>query len=302
MSEFGFMGQSPQLKAGDPILRRLWLRVQYAKVKAAIQAAGFAEGPDMSEWQGVINWDVMAPQIDFALIRYGRGNKYIDAQLRANYKGAKDHKVPILSYWYGKPEANALTHAQTYAALLKDYPVDCLPEHDFEENGGLNQVALDGWYQKYIKNFSELTSLAYEEQGLYTSAGFWNGNLPGGKYPGMTGWAKNLKLHVANWTTASEPLLPNEWSKPNTPQTWLFWQFTSSYDAKKYGCQSVRLDFNRFHGTKAQMYAFFKLGVVPPPPEPPPPPPPPPPPVELTDHEKITLVYDYAKNVAGWKV
>ncbi len=36
MNDFGFMGQSSQLKAGDPILRRLWLRLQYGRIKAAI--------------------------------------------------------------------------------------------------------------------------------------------------------------------------------------------------------------------------------------------------------------------------
>ncbi len=294
MNDLGYMGQSPQLKAGDPLLRRLQIYLTRARHQAAVQAAGYAEGPDISEYQGVINWDVMAPQIDFVKIRYGYGNKTPDANLAANYRGAKDHKKPVQSYWYIKPAGNAVTHATTYAALLKDYPVDLYPAHDMEENGDLNQTGLDAWYQKYIKNFIELTNRVPQDQEIYTSPGFWNKSLPGGKYPGMTGWAKFFRLWVANWTTAAEPLLPNEWSKPNTPQTWLFWQFTSSYDAKKYGCQSVRLDFNRYHGTRAQMYSFFKLG---PPPDPPPPPPPPP--VEPTHDEKVEIMWAYFKK-QGW--
>ncbi len=272
MNEFGFMGQSSQLKAGDPILRRLWLRWQYGRIQAAIQAAGYAEGPDVSEHQGIINWDVMAPQIDFAKIRYGYGNKTPDANLAANYRGAKDHKKPVQSYWYTKPSGNAVTHAATYAALLKDYPVDLYPAHDEEEDGDLNQTMLDAWLQKYHRNFDEMTGLTPDLEEIYTSAGFYNSHLPGGRYPGMPGWAKYYHLWAANWTVAAEPLLPNEWSKPNVPKTWLFWQYTSKVDAKKYGCQSTYLDMNRYHGTLAQMYSFFKLGDVPPPPPPPPPP------------------------------
>ncbi len=292
MNDPGIMGFSPQLKASDPLLRQLWL-LQYAEIKAAIQATNFAEGPDISEWQGVIDWDMMAAQgVAFVKLRYGYGNKTRDAQLDANYRGAKDHKIPVQSYWYIKPAGNAITQASAYYATLKDYPVDLFPAHDEEEDGGLNQVMLDGWLQKYHKNFVEFTNLNPQDQEIYTSAGFFNTHLPGGKYPGMTGWAKYFRLWVANWTTAAEPLLPNEWSKPNTPQTWLFWQYTSKADGKKYGCQSVSLDMNRYHGTRAQMYNFFQLGTLP---EPPPPPIP-----EPTHDEQVKIMWAYGKSKGWW--
>ena len=74
-------------------------------------------------------------------------------------------------------------------------------------------------------------------------------------------WVKNLDWWIANWTTASEPLLPIVFSKFAKPKSWKFWQFSSTGNGPFYGASSPRLDLNRYYKDLATFNAEYRVNL-----------------------------------------
>jgi hypothetical protein len=136
----------------------------------------------------------------------------------------------------------------------------------------LGKQDLEGFVAKFITEFEKLSG---RELMIYTSAGFWNSYMP------LTSWAKYKKLWVANYTTAAEPLMPNDWEPKKNPGKYPYklWQKLADKDGlgAKYGAQSRDIDINFSYGDAVWFKETF--GVEPLPELAPPPPPPPPVPV-----------------------
>jgi len=220
-------------------------------------------GVDVSYWQGDINWAIMATRAQFAFIRAGSGNAYIDGKLAQNVAGAKDNGIPYGLYWYIKPDKSWQATADAFSNAVSQYGGALYPVFDIEESGGLSKAELDSFIGKLISRFRANLGLNLEECATYTSPGFLNRAMP------MTAYLKWTHLWVAHWTTAPEPLRPNEWLIPDKP--WKFWQYSAKGDGKAHGAQSTYIDLNRYNGTAEQFANEF--GSAPPPPPPPPPPP-----------------------------
>jgi len=225
------------------------------------------EGMDVSYWQGDIDWVKAASRINFAYIRAGYGNDYIDPRMVEYTKGCADNSIPFGLYWYLKPGKDWRKHADNFAqfSTYGDLP----PVMDVEETGGLAKTELESWIYKFALRYEEA---AGRDLMIYTSPGFWNGNLP------KTNWAKNRRLWVAHWTTAAAPTLPYEWTDINQPRTWTFWQYSAggNNQGANYGVSSDDIDLNRFNGDREAFKAAFGVyphetgEPVPPPVEPPP--------------------------------
>lgn len=220
-------------------------------------------GVDVSYWQGDIDWEILATKAKFAYIRAGSGNNYIDGKLERNVLGALDNGVPFGLYWYLKPAKDFKQQADNFAAAVGIYGGNLYPAFDLEESGGLDKAALDSWMGKLVIRFRSNLGLELNQCTTYTSPGFLNTAMP------LTNYLKWTNLWVAHWTTAPEPLRPNEWLIPDKP--WKFWQFSAKGDGLSYGAQSRAIDLNRYNGTLAQFIDEF--GATPPTPPPPPPPP-----------------------------
>jgi len=224
-------------------------------------------GIDCSKWQGVMDWAVAAQRANFAFIRAGYGNAYVDEQLAANARGCRENGIPYGLYWYTTPDKAWDKHADNFAAAYGEYGGDLPPVMDAEETGGLNKTRMMGWYEKFINRFESITG---KTLAIYTSPGFWNSNVE------PTNWAKHHPLWVAHWTAAAQPTLPFDWMPKKNPDgyPWTFWQYTAKGDGALYGAQSKSIDLNRFNGNvSAFMDAFGVLPHLPGDPIPPPPPP-----------------------------
>lgn len=101
-----------------------------------------AKGIDVSEYQGVIDWNrVKKSGIDFAILRagYGKEISQIDKQFERNYSECKRLNIPVGAYWYtyattayeAKQEASVFL--RTLAGKSFEYPV----AFDIEEKAGL---------------------------------------------------------------------------------------------------------------------------------------------------------------------
>ena len=72
-----------------------------------------ALGVDISSAQKGLEWDVIAPFIDFAMIRAGGTDKSnatvaYDSQFAINIQGAYDNNVPVGVYFVPDPELNGV--------------------------------------------------------------------------------------------------------------------------------------------------------------------------------------------------
>lgn len=92
-------------------------------------------GIDVSEWQGVINWNkVKNSDIDFAFVRVAYGTGYIDKQYAANMKNAEAAGVPVGTYIYSTATttAGALKEAKLVISKMKGYKVSYPVVFDLE--------------------------------------------------------------------------------------------------------------------------------------------------------------------------
>lgn len=58
------------------------------------------KGIDVSKHQGRINWNKVAPHIDFAMLRAGYGKNNIDAFFDTNAVACNNLNIPIGAYWF----------------------------------------------------------------------------------------------------------------------------------------------------------------------------------------------------------
>lgn len=255
ITQFGKISRpfSKELNA-QPVLYRI-AAAYYALTAAAKtwEVVGF----DISYWQKGFDFDILQELANFIIIRYGYGNDWFDPEAVAFVRECVDRNIAYSGYWYVKPGKDFTKHANSFYEARKAYGGSLYPMFDLEETGGLGKTALESWYQKMYTAFCNKTGLELEDLMTYTSAGFLNSAI------GLTSWLKHTNLDVAHWTTAPDPLLPNEWKTPG--KTWKKWQHAIiKVDGKS-------IDAQRYNGTRADFNAEFDEDL-PPMPEPPPPP------------------------------
>ncbi|BFK81330.1 hypothetical protein I3900191A7_14750 [Clostridium baratii] len=105
------------------------------------------KGIDVSEHQGVINWNEVKNHIDFAMLRAGYGKNNIDKQFERNIKECNRLGIPCGAYWfsYALNEDMARQEAKYALAAVKDYrleyPISFDLEYDtldYAEKNGIN--------------------------------------------------------------------------------------------------------------------------------------------------------------------
>lgn len=58
------------------------------------------KGIDVSKWQGIINWEKVKPEIDFAIVRLGFGDKILDDKAKRNITELNRLGIPYGVYWF----------------------------------------------------------------------------------------------------------------------------------------------------------------------------------------------------------
>ncbi|MDE7098320.1 MAG: hypothetical protein K2O60_04165 [Ruminococcus sp.] len=123
-----------------------------------------ARGIDVSEHQGVIDWDkVKSDGVQFAILRagYGKESNQIDRQFERNYSECRRLNIPIGAYWY--------SYATTAQEAVQEATVclSVLAEKSFEY-----PIAFDIEEKKSLANVSELCNAfcsEIEKAGYYTA-------------------------------------------------------------------------------------------------------------------------------------
>ena len=89
---------------------------------------------DVSQWQGVIDWDAVKPHIGGAILRAGYGAGHPDKQFARNAAACNRLGIPCGAYWfsYARTPAEARAEAEHLLAAVKPYRMELPLCFDFE--------------------------------------------------------------------------------------------------------------------------------------------------------------------------
>lgn len=180
---------------------------------------------DVSQWQGAMDWDAVAPDIDGAIIRCGYGDNIAaqdDGYFYRNVSECERLGIPYGLYLYSY--ATNANHAYSEAAHAIRLANECSPSYpvffDSEEHGTESVAA------ECARIFcTEVESAGYKT-GIYASRAWWQSYLDG--VTDGTGWYK--------WVA--------EWGVSECSIDCDIWQFTSDYylNGQRFDANYVYMD------------------------------------------------------------
>lgn len=170
------------------------------------------KGIDVSEHQGVINWDKVKGNVDFVMLRAGYGRNNIDKQFVRNIKECNRLGIPVGIYWfsYAYTEAMARQEARYCLEAIKPYRVEYPIFYDLEYDT-VNYANKNGVNLNKRLATDMVKAFCSEIEG----ANYWTGNYANPDFINNHFYKDELKRY----------------------SLWLAWYKTSEENAKKYGCQ-----------------------------------------------------------------
>lgn len=163
---------------------------------------------DVSEWQGVIDWNKAKPQIDGAILRCGCGTSYNDNQWAQNVAECERLGIPfgVYLYSYAKDTVAAKKEAEHVLRMVKGHKL-AFPVYFDSEQSGTERFA-----HTTAATFCPIIEAAGYRVGIYSTAAWFRNYID---LPQYTRW-------VASW--GSNNGKPQ--NKPNV-QNMGMWQYTS---------------------------------------------------------------------------
>ena len=129
-------------------------------------------GIDVSEFQGMIDWDTMKGQIDFAIIRAGFGDNNLDSKFKRNADECTRLGIPFGAYWFSyaltdedaRKEADYICNA--VAPYSPSYPICFDYEYDsFNYASRVGETVTNTDMVSFAKTFLNRV----EERGYYAA-------------------------------------------------------------------------------------------------------------------------------------
>ena len=221
-------------------------------------------GIDLSQHNNVTNWNEVAKNVDFVILRAGYGKEFsqIDKKFEEYYAECKKRKIPVGCYWYSyaKSKDEAEKEAEVFLKTIKGKQFEMPVYYDVEEYNifKLGKKAVS----EIITAFCEKVEKAGYFTGFYSNPNFlhnvindtvksrftlwlaqWNTNTPyceygiwqkssKGKISGISG---NVDINVCetDFTSQIKALGFNGFSKPETkPETEI--KITVEFNGKTY--------------------------------------------------------------------
>ena len=171
-------------------------------------------GIDVSQYQGLIDWEVVKDRIDFAIIRCGFGQDRPDQDdklFRRNADECTRLNIPfgVYLYSYAKNTNDAKKEADHVLRLVKDYQMAYPVYYDLEDNNTTgkqsNEVIGD-----IAKTFADILEGQGYYVGIYASLYWWKTKLTSPVFDRYTHW-------IANYT-----------AELNYDGTYDMWQYSST--------------------------------------------------------------------------
>lgn len=218
--------------------------------------------PDVSKYQGLINWVKMRlAGVDGVIIKCGQATLK-DPQFDTNWGNAKGQLIPRGTYWFFDSRVPPKQQAVLWWEWIKNDPGELAHLADYEEsyNGSY------GGHQNFKIFLDEFKRISggRVEIGIYTGYYYWISHSP--TSAADLGYFSQFPLWLAWYTNnPAVVIIPKPWTDL------LFWQYgtTPPLPVSDYGVQSLELDSNNFNGDEESYRYYFDLnGSTPPPPAP----------------------------------
>jgi GH25 family lysozyme M1 (1,4-beta-N-acetylmuramidase) len=188
-------------------------------------AATYANGVDVSHYQGLINWtQVAAKSYRFTFAKATEGTTLVDATYPVNRAGAEGMGMRFGAYHFGRPSgtgpatitASAIAQADHFVDVAQPQAGELPPVLDLEATGGLSAKSLVQWAQAWLDEVKARTGVS---GFVYASPNFWKERLGNTSAFAIGGY----RLWVAHWTKNGAPSVPaGNWGGLG----WTFWQWT----------------------------------------------------------------------------
>ena len=150
-----------------------------------------ADGIDVSQHQGVINWELVKKHIDFAIIRAGYGqdlNEQDDRMFKRNADECTRLGIPfgVYLYSYAQNENEALSEARHVIRLIKDYKM-AYPIYLDLEDARVGRLSNDQ-IERNCRVFVDELQRNHYMPGFYASYYWWMSKLTGPFFSRYTRW------------------------------------------------------------------------------------------------------------------
>lgn len=206
--------------------------------------------PDVSFWQGAINWDIFATHTKAVIIRIGQA-KFVDTQFERNYAEAIKRGLRVGFYFFYDDRYSPGDQATTLLNALRGKQIDMEVFIDWENSYG---GSFKGLPQVVAMMQAVEAGLPGERIGMYTGYYWFRENSNSITHANQYAYLKYKPLWLA-WY-ASDP------SSVLIPAPWTFithWQFGTP--AVTWGQETRELDMNRC-GCTAQEFVVRYGGEI----------------------------------------
>ncbi len=150
------------------------------------------KGIDISEHQGVINFNQVKSQIDFAMIRVGYGDN-IESQDDKYFKRNADEctrlGIPfgVYLYSYATKVQEAESEAEHTLRLIKGYKLDYPVFYDLEDAGTVGKES-EETIGDIAETFCSIIRANNYFVGVYANTNWWNNKLTDSRFVKWTKW------------------------------------------------------------------------------------------------------------------
>lgn len=203
-----------------------------------------ATGIDVSQFQKTIDWSKVAGAgVQFAYIRATDGTTIQDSNFVTNWQNAEQAGIPVGAYHYFSTASPVSTQIDNFVAEMGQV----------KDKGALPPV-LDVEDPAQFKGYTPAQSVAMIQQwldGVQAKLGerpmlYMSSNFAS-KVLGNSTALNSYNLWVADYTTASAPIVDTPWSN------WTFWQHADNGQVPGI---TGGVDLDYFNGTPAQLKKF----------------------------------------------
>lgn len=205
--------------------------------------------PDLSFYQGVINFQFLRQKTDTAVFRAGQ-NLWVDTQFVTNYAKAKAQGMLRGVYWFYDDRVSPGAQAEKLCELIKDD----LPEMEVWADWERSYGGKFGGLKNVVAFMEAIERTLPVKVGMYTGYWWFVENSNALRNASQYNYLKNKPLWLAWYAAASAVKVPAPWTKLD------LWQYGTPDEY--WGQVSIEIDMNFYNGTIAEFYQRYSLEVV----------------------------------------
>lgn len=235
-----------------------WITTKPTKFEPSAAITRVVQFPDVSFYQGDINYSIMCMQTEAIIIRAGQ-NLWPDDQFERNYLEAKKCGKKVGVYWFYDDRVDPGRQAALLLSLLDGKTFEMEVFIDWENSyggrfGDLSQVVA---MMEIIDQAKQDGLIDIKDVGMYTGYYFFRGHSNAARHASQYAYLKNKPLWLAWYTNNPDNvLIPAPWTKLT------HWQFGTP--VVSWGQATREIDMNFFNGTRIEFDTRYTIGEPPP--------------------------------------